>query len=187
MCEHCKLLANFYSKHTPVCVVLITQQITSTFDKFQFMVNEWKFVIITLSQTWLKNHKHLLEYVNFPGNKFSNRNRDEERGASVGVYINDCITYNIRNDIISLDHSLEHLWVEEKSKNKKLPCLILVPKMLGKLNVLSKFMQFYLRPKRFGAVPYSWQGILTLTYYPVQRLVICTNKMPHTYQRISHS
>ena len=97
---------------------------TSTFDKFQFMVNESKFDIITLSETWLRNDKHLLEYVNLPGYKFSHRNRDEKRGGGVGAYIKDCITYKIRTDIISLHGSLEHLWVEVKGKNKKSPCLI---------------------------------------------------------------
>ena len=100
---------------TPISIChLNTQSVTSTFDEFQRMVNESKFDIITLSETWLKNDKHLLEYVNLPGYKFSYRNRDEKRGGSVGVYIKDCITYKIRNGIINLDFSLEHLWVEVK-------------------------------------------------------------------------
>ena len=103
---------------------LNSQSMTSTFDEFQFMVNGSKFDIITLSKTWLKNDKHLLEYVSLPGYKFSCRNRDEKRGGGVGVYIKDCITYKIRNDIISLDDSLEHLRVEVKGKNKKTPYLI---------------------------------------------------------------
>ena len=60
---------------------------TSAFDEFQFIVNESKFYIITLSETWLKNDKYLLEYVNLPGSKFSYRNRDEKRGGGVGIYI----------------------------------------------------------------------------------------------------
>ena len=106
--------------HISICH-LNTQSVTLTFDKSQFMVNESKFDIITLSETWLKNDKHLLEYVSLPGYKFSYRNRDEKRGDGVGVYIKDCITYKIRNDIIRLDNSLEHLWIEVKSKNKKSP------------------------------------------------------------------
>ena len=109
--------------HISICH-LNTQSMTSTFDEFQFMVNKLKLDIITLSETWLKNDKHLLEYVNLPGYKFSYRNRDEKRGGGVGVYIKDCITYKIRNDIISLDDSLEHLRVEVKGKNKKTPYLI---------------------------------------------------------------
>ena len=71
---------------------------TSTFDEFQYMVKESKFDIITLSETWLKNEKHPLEYVNLPGIcQFVNlpvsyRNRDEKRGGGVGVYIKNCIT-----------------------------------------------------------------------------------------------
>ena len=106
--------------HISICH-LNTQSVTLTFDKSQFMVNESKFDNITLSETWLKNDKHLLEYVSLPGYKFSYRNRDEKRGDGVGVYIKDCITYKIRNDIIRLDNSLEHLWIEVKSKNKKSP------------------------------------------------------------------
>ena len=60
---------------------------TSNFDEFQFMVNESKFAIIALPKTWLKNDKHLLEYVSLPSYKFSYRNRDEKRGGGVGVYI----------------------------------------------------------------------------------------------------
>ena len=63
--------------------------------------------IITLSKTWLKNGKHLLEYVSLPGYKFSYKNRDEKRGGGGGIYIKDCIAYKIRNDIISLDDCLE--------------------------------------------------------------------------------
>ena len=105
--------------HISICH-LNTKSMTSTFGEFQFMVNELKFDIITLSETWLKNDKHLLEYANTPGYKFSYRNRDEKKGGGVGVYIKDCITYKTRNDIISLDNSPEHLWVKVKGQNKKI-------------------------------------------------------------------
>ena len=79
---------------------LNTQSMASTFDEFQFMVSKSKFDVITLSKTWLKKDKHLLEYVNLPGYEFSYmKNKDEERGGSVGAYIKDCITYKIRNEI----------------------------------------------------------------------------------------
>ena len=78
--------------HISICH-LNTQSVTSTFDEFPFMVNESKFDIIILSETWLKNDKHLLEYVNLPGYKFSYRNRDEKRGGGVGVYINQTVLH----------------------------------------------------------------------------------------------
>ena len=70
--------------HIGICH-LNTQSMASTFDEFQFIVSELRFDIITLSETWLKNYKHLLEYANLPGYKFSYRSRDEKRGGSVGV------------------------------------------------------------------------------------------------------
>ena len=89
---------------------LNTQSMTSTFDEFQFMVNESKSDIITLSETW--NDKHLLEYVNLPGYKFSYRNRDEKRGGGGGVYIKDCsITCKIRNEKIdAVLSSIKSTW-----------------------------------------------------------------------------
>ena len=51
-------------------------------------------------------------------------NIDEKQGGGVGVYIKDYITYKIRNDISSLNDSLEHLGVELKGRNKKSPNLI---------------------------------------------------------------
>ena len=59
------------------------------------------------------------------------------RGGSVGLPIKDCRTYNMRNNIISLDYSLENLWIEVRSKNKISPVLFesstkLATKMLRK-------------------------------------------------------
>ena len=68
---------------------LNTQSTTSTFDEFEFTVNETKFNIITLSEIWLKNDKHLLKYVNLSGFKVSYKNRGEKRGGSAGVYKKD--------------------------------------------------------------------------------------------------
>ena len=38
--------------------------------------------------------------------------------------LKDCILCKIRNDKISLQYSLEHLWAEVKGKNKKSPYFI---------------------------------------------------------------
>ena len=40
------------------------------------MINQTDFDVIKLSETWLKNDKHLLEYVRLPGYEFAFRNRD---------------------------------------------------------------------------------------------------------------
>ena len=143
--------------HIRICH-LNTQSVTSTFDKFQFMVSEWKSDIITLSETWLKNDKHLLGYVNLFGCKFSYRNRDEKRGGGVSAYIKDCILCKIRNDKISLQYSLEHLWAEVKSKNKKSPYFIGIVYQTSsenakKIEWIENNDAVYLRSKARGTVP----------------------------------
>jgi len=103
---------------------LNTQSMTSTFDEFQLMVHQTNFDIITLSETWLKNDRHLLEYVELPGYNFTYRNRDERRGGGVGIYIKDTIQFKVRNDITNVNTSIEHLWIEVKGKNKHSSYLI---------------------------------------------------------------
>ena len=116
---HQHTLQNFKNlKHISICH-LNTQSMTSTFDEFQFMVNESKFDIITLSETWLKNDKHLLEYVNLPGYKFCYRNRDEKRGVGVGLYIEDYITCKGKKLI---DHICSNICKKRILHSDVLPC-----------------------------------------------------------------
>ena len=53
---------------------LNTQSITSSFAEFEAMLMRYKFDIITLSETWLKNNPLLLNHVTIPGfkNEFNN-------------------------------------------------------------------------------------------------------------------
>ena len=53
-----------------------TQSMSSTFDEFQVMINESQFDIVTLSETWLRDKKHLLDYVKMPGCNFVYKNRE---------------------------------------------------------------------------------------------------------------
>ena len=80
---------------------------SSTFDEFQFMINQTNLDVIMLSETWLKNDKHLLEYVRLPAYKFAYRIRDEKCGGDIGIYIRDTIESKVRNDIWKLDESIE--------------------------------------------------------------------------------
>ena len=110
-------------EHISICH-LNTQSMSCTFDEFQFMINQTNFDVITLSKTWLKNDKHLLEYVRLPGYEFAYRNRDEKRGGGVGTYIRDTIEFKVCNDRTKLDESIEHLWVEIQGKKINSVCLI---------------------------------------------------------------
>ena len=52
------------------------------------------------------------------------RDRDEKRGGGVGVYIRDTIEFEVCSDILKLDDSIEHLWVEIQGRKKNSACLI---------------------------------------------------------------
>ena len=100
---------------------------SSTFDEFQVMLYRRPFDIITLSETWLQNDTNLLQYVQIPGYSFCYKNRDEQRGGGVGMYIKDTIKYKERQDLSKLDEVIEHMWIEDQEKlmwNQKLDTII---------------------------------------------------------------
>ena len=99
--EHLEKI-NELKKQISICH-LNTQSVPSTFDNFQFMINQTNFDVIALSEKWLKNDKHLLECVRLPGYEFAYRNRNKKRGGGVGIYIKDTIEFKLRNDISKLD------------------------------------------------------------------------------------
>ena len=77
---------------------LNTQSLASTFDAFQLMLENHKFDIVTLSETWLKDKKHQYEYVQIPGYNTVFRNRENKKGG-VGFYVKDHLSFKLRNDI----------------------------------------------------------------------------------------
>ena len=95
---------------------LNTQSITSSFAEFEAMVMRYKFDIITLSETWLKNNPLLLNHFTIPGYKNEFNNREEKRGGGVGLYIRENLQYKRRNDITEKDRTMEHLWLQVKSE-----------------------------------------------------------------------
>ena len=71
-----------------------------------------------MSETWLKNNPHLLNYVTIPGYSNIFRNRDDILGGGVGVYLKDAIDFKRRTDIENIEPELEHIWLEIPGRNK---------------------------------------------------------------------
>ena len=103
---------------------LNTQSMLSTFDEFECLINQYLFDIITLSETWLKDNQHVLDYVRIPGYSIEFRNRKDRRGVGVGIYLRDNIKSKVRSDIINLEPDVEHIWLEIEGKNKHSHVLI---------------------------------------------------------------
>ena len=82
---------------------LNTQSLPSSFDKFSYMMNNYKFDIVTLSETWLKNNKTQLEYVQIDGYKSEFKNREPKFGGGLGFYIKEHMSFNVRHDLGKTD------------------------------------------------------------------------------------
>ena len=82
---------------------------SSTFNEFQVMINENQFGIVTLSEWWLRDNKHLLDYVKIPGYNFVYENREQKRGGGVGAYLKEELDFKIREDLNRLDKTIEQL------------------------------------------------------------------------------
>ena len=53
-------------------VHLNSQCLSSTFDEFHVMFNEYQFDIITMSETWIKDNQKLLDCFDIPGYNLDN-------------------------------------------------------------------------------------------------------------------
>ena len=123
---------------------LNTQSISSTFVQFEAMLLSYKFDLITLSETWLKDNKNLLDSVDITGYKKDFRNRDRIKGGGVGYYIKENIKMKDRKDLDRLDSTIEHQWIELTGKNKTTSTLIGIlyqpsSKSQDKIQFLEKF------------------------------------------------
>ena len=76
------------------------------------------FDIKTLSETWLKNNKHMLECVQIEGYKSEFINTEGRRGGGVGVYIKDCFRYKIPKDIVDFEPDIGHILIDLTYRNK---------------------------------------------------------------------
>ena len=94
---------------------LNTQSIASSFAEFEAMLTRYKFDIMTLSETWLKENVLLLQHVTIPGYHIEYINRPNRRGGGVGLYIKDHLKFKVRTDINQHDTTIEHLWIEVKN------------------------------------------------------------------------
>ena len=78
---------------------LNTQSMTPSFIEFESMLTQHQFDLITMSETWLKQNKALLDHLEIEGYKKDFRHRDEKRGGGVGFYLKSDIKHKTRNDI----------------------------------------------------------------------------------------
>ena len=97
---------------------LNTQNMVSTFDELLTTKKEYPFDIIAMSETWLKDNPHLLNYVTISGYSCVFRDRENIRGGGVEIYVSDSITFKQRVHIENVEPDLEHIWIEVDGRNR---------------------------------------------------------------------
>ena len=91
---------------------LNTQSLCSTFDEFSVFLHTYCFDILALSETWLKNNKHMLEYVQIEGYNSEFINREGRTGGGVGLYVKECLKYKVGKDTFNFETDVGHIWIE---------------------------------------------------------------------------
>ena len=87
-------------------------------------MNKCKFDIVALSETWLKNNKSQLEYVQIDGYTSGFKNRESKSGVGIGFYIKEHMNFNVQHDLGKIDESSEILQTEVQGRNKNTLALI---------------------------------------------------------------
>ena len=133
----------------------------STFNEFALTIQSYPLDIVTLSETWLKNHKELLEYVSIPGYATEFRHRDVIKGGGVGAYIKESIKYKRRKDIEEVKPQLEHLWLEIPGKNRNSRLLLGV--MYRSERILTPNVWLEHLEDLLSHILVTWDGLIVLT------------------------
>ena len=87
-----------YQKYTSIAHINC-QSIFSTIDEFAVTLKSYEFDIISLRETWLTNNQHQLDYVNIVGYKSIFKHRKDKKGAGIGFYIKENISFKTSNDL----------------------------------------------------------------------------------------
>lgn len=91
---------------------------TSTFSEFLLTMKNYPMYVALLSETWLRDHKELLDYVSIDGYATEFCHRVATKGGEVGASMKENVAYRQRFDIEKSQPDLAHLWLELPGRNK---------------------------------------------------------------------
>ena len=140
---------------------LNTQSMVSTFDELLVTIKEYPFDVIAMSETWLKDNPHLLNYVTIPGYSQVFRNREKIRGGGVGFYIREGIMFKRRMDIENVEPDLEHIWLEVDGRNRHSKMLLGVIYRSESMDNFSSWIEK--TENLLSHLTTIWDGLLVLT------------------------
>ena len=114
-----------------------------------------------MSETWLKDNPHLLNYVTIPGYSQVFRNREKIRGGGVGFYVREGIMFKRRMDIENVEPDLEHIWLEVDGRNRHSKMLLGVIYRSESMDNFSSWIEKI--ENLLSHLTTIWDGLLILT------------------------
>ena len=161
---------------------LNTQSMMSTFNEFLLTTKTYPMDVALLSETWLRNHKELLDHVAIEGYVTEFRHREVTKGGGVGAYIKDNIPYKRRYDIENIQPSMEHLWLELPGRNKHSKLLLGVIYRSNLLITASNWLECF--EDLLTHVTSTWDGMVVLAGDTNFNLLIQHDRLVSRYNTI---
>ncbi|XP_057305263.1 uncharacterized protein LOC130642193 [Hydractinia symbiolongicarpus] len=125
------------------------------------MLDTYRFDIVALTETWLKENKALIDYVTIPDYDLHFNNRLNMKGGGVAYYVSSRLHLKRRKDLENFDSQLEHIWLEVPGKNKHSKLLIGVVYRSQSLLPFAEWLEHF--EDILVRVKSAWNGPLMLT------------------------
>lgn len=125
------------------------------------MLDMYRFDIVALTETWLKENKALIDYVTIPDYDLHFNNRLNMKGGGVAYYVSSRLNVKRRKDLENFDSQLEHIWLEVPGKNKHSKLLIGVVYRSQSLLTFAEWLEHF--EDILVRVKSTWNGPLMLT------------------------
>lgn len=115
-----KEIHSYFSNNSLSVLHCNIRSISANFDHLVDMLSELQhpFKLIGLSETWINSANDLTCNVSLPGYKFLSQ-PSSHRAGGVGLFVNEDLCFNIREDLSSSDEQFESLWIELQNPSSK--------------------------------------------------------------------
>ena len=162
------------------------QSILSTFDQFTVMLKSYEFDIISLSETWLTNNQHELDYANIVGYKSIFKHQKDKKGGGVGFYIKENISFKKRNDFTKNLVNMEVTFIKLHGQNKNTPYIMVVAYQPTPFES-DKSLWLENVELLLSEVTTKWDGVIIITGDMNIDLIREQKKFTKRYKNILHS
>lgn len=127
----------------------------STFDELLATIKKYPFDVVAMSETWLKNNPHLINYVTIPSYSILYRNRDNIHGGGIVIYTKESLKLKRRLDIEKIEPEID---IDGGNKHSNL-----LVGVLYRSNRIQAYQTWLGKTKNLiGQLNTNWDGMLMI-------------------------